>query len=135
MWIIKNSKGQYCKIDANDNEKWVNAQRSAFRFKTKKSAQNFNKILNSLGLVKSKVVKLKCCEKESLPKPKVDTVFFSPFLGYPSIITTVVDYGEAGDAEVYTIDSIHGEDVWGSLEDYWKEVNSGTIKILWEPEQ
>jgi hypothetical protein len=91
------------------NEKWVNAQRLAFRFKTKKSVENFNKILNSLGLVKSRIVKLKSCEKDSLPKPKVDTVFFSPFLGYPSIITTVVDYGGAADAEAVADWALEGE--------------------------
>lgn len=135
MWIIKNSKGQYYRLSINEHVEWVNQQRSACRFQTKESAESSSKVFNSLGLVESRVVKLKCCEKDSLPKPKIDTVFFDPSLGYPNIITSVTDYGETADAEVYTIDSIHGEGIWGSLEDYWEEVNSGTIQILWEPEQ
>lgn len=129
-YVVKDDGNKYYRFSPNSIH-WVNKQSEAQKFNTKEEAVSLSQHMNS-GLGKTRVVKLKCCDR--LPEPKIGTVFVEQSRpNIPCIVTTVTDYSDDRDAEVYSYDHIYAENVHCTLEEYWESVNGGEIKIIWEP--
>lgn len=134
-YIVKDSNGKYYRFNPNAIH-WTERQSEAERFKNREDAEKLSKHMNAQSS-ESRVVKLKTCKEETLPHPKVDTVFIdSSRVNSPKtpVIVQLVCGEDEKDPDIYTVDSMYGESIHCTLSEYWERVKSGKIQIIWEPE-
>lgn len=149
-WIVKlPGTGRYYKFveGAYDKVYYTYQQSKSHKFSNKEDAKRIVDHIYSSTFVTAKIVKLKVrqesksyCSSCELISPKQGTVFLDLTMPSPepNIVTCVyLDRYENGGDDIEYVCTTNAvspkEDTWGSLEEYNDYLNSGSIKVIWEP--